>query len=112
MLSHRFFSMSSASDGHGFLPDVDGEEANRLDANSRRGDDDAPPLWLASPPGRGCRKQESIDQGYQESHDDQHVVPVAVPGPRRRRQSDNNTPGERRATNIACRTGTVDTYEL
>jgi hypothetical protein len=47
------------ADGHGFLPDVDGEEANKLDANSRRGgdnDDAAPPLWLASPAGRGCRK--------------------------------------------------------
>jgi hypothetical protein len=85
------------ADGHGFLPDVDGEEANKLDANSRRGDDDdaAPPLWLASPAGRGCRKQESIDEQDQESH--QHVVPV--PGIRRRRS--DTTPGERRATNIA-----------
>lgn len=109
MLSQRFFSMSSASDGHGFLPDVDGDDANnRLDENGsagRRGVDDAPP-WLASPAGRGCRKQESMGEGYQDSHSDdqqQHLIPAAGTRQPRRRRSDT-TPEQSRATSIACRT--------
>jgi hypothetical protein len=60
MLSHRFFSMSSGSDGHGLfpLPDVDGDAPNRLPANGsdgRRGDAAAGSASRA-----GSRKQESI----------------------------------------------------
>jgi hypothetical protein len=63
MLSHRFFSMSSASGGHGVFPrpDVDaGDAAKRLAANGSAGRRGDAPAASPPPPARGSRKHESI----------------------------------------------------